>query len=81
MDTNTKPIPASAEQLQKLASSLPQGATIIGALHAHESTHYSGGDCFLVIYAADDHTIHKATMCQTGPDSYEIPQDVVVGTW
>lgn len=39
------------------------------------------GDCVIVIYAMDDHTIHKVTMCEVRPNHYELTGDTVISHW
>ena len=39
------------------------------------------GDCVIVIYTMDDHTIHKVTMCEVRPLHYELSGDTVIGHW
>lgn len=76
-----RPVPATPSQLDNLRQFLPSGATVIGAIVSSTKQETDFPDCFIVIYAGDDHTIHRAEMCQTGPQDYEITSDTVIGTW
>jgi hypothetical protein len=84
MDTEElaeRPAPLTPERLGELAPFLPDGATLLGGLPTATAAGYQeSGDCVIVIYAADDHTIHHVTMCGSG-SHYELSGDHVTGHW
>jgi hypothetical protein len=75
--------------LTEIGESLPEGSTAIGGLvlsydRAQEVSADSSMACVssvIVVYAADDHTIHHAVVCEVDAHHYEILSDTVVGTW
>lgn len=83
--TADRPVPLSPAQLAEISEFLPAGATLIGGLAlSSETTPYqsdSPGDCVIVIFALDDHTIHRAEVCEVSSHHYEIVSNTVVGSW
>ena len=86
-----RPVPLTSDQLAEIHEALPAGSIVIGGLNLSSGSRPSvpkesemtttDSACVIVIYALDDHTIHKGVICQTGPHDYEIISDEVVGAW
>jgi len=85
-----RPTIVAQSELSTIAALLPDGAAVLTAVHlsypANQGSESDSpancvlGPCVLVIYAQDDHTIHKAEVCGSGT-SYEICSDTVISHW
>lgn len=84
MASSAVPSPLREAEFVPLQRFLPAGARIVGGLPLSYEEHQKIGpaarSCVLIIYALDDHTIHKATMCEVD-GGFDIPDDVVIGSW
>jgi hypothetical protein len=77
-----KPIALSKDELAARSRALPEGSTPIGGVYLskRDSMTFHAGDCVIVIYADDNHGIHRCQVCGSGTD-YEIYDDEIVGSW